>query len=139
MCLVGLWFMLQYQILFFLHTCPHGFYFIRNLFLIFFCSINDLIQKIHTINVDKFLKKINRLCHTTFLRFHQYFFRFKFTYIGLLKNGTSWMGSLFTNGGKIKDVIGHDSYSGISHRSQNCFLHSIILNIFIKFMGKLDI
>ncbi len=105
----------------------------------FFCSINDLIQKIHTINVDKFLKKINRLCHTTFLRFHQYFFRFKFTYIGLLKNGTSWMGSLFTNGGKIKDVIGHDSYSGISHRSQNCFLHSIILNIFIKFMGKLDI
>jgi hydrogenase maturation factor len=26
------------------------------------------------------------------------------------------MGSLFTNGGKIKDVIGHDSYNEISHK-----------------------
>jgi len=40
------------------------------------------------------------------------------------------MGSLFANGGRIKDVIRHGSYHRISHKFQ-FFLHSITLNIFI--------
>jgi hypothetical protein len=31
------------------------------------------------------------------------------------------MGSLFTNGEKIKDVIGYDSYNGISHKFHGFF------------------
>jgi hypothetical protein len=48
------------------------------------------------------------------------------------------MASLFTNDGRIKVVNGHNLYHRIFHKFL-FFLHSITLNIFTLFVGKLDI
>jgi hypothetical protein len=55
--------MWQYQFLFFLCTCACSYYFIRNWFIISFCSINDLIPKKIPIMLTSFYKKKKIMTH----------------------------------------------------------------------------
>jgi len=46
------------------------------------------------------------------------------------------MGLLFTNSGRIKDVTGHDSYHGISHKFHVFFAFYHLEHIYL-FFGKI--